>query len=104
MQPAITDDATREAMPSAITRMLTDVGAGQGGAGKTLQREAGPHKFQSIQGTPQPGSMSAENGIFATTLDQSGSRLLTAECDKTIKIYREDPNATPDSHPLNWKA
>ncbi|CAK0810495.1 unnamed protein product [Prorocentrum cordatum] len=65
---------------------------------------ASGHKFQSIEGKPQPGSMSAENGIFATTLDQSGSRLITAECDKTIKIYREDPNATPDSHPLNWKA
>jgi pleiotropic regulator 1 len=65
---------------------------------------ASGHKFQSIQSEPQPGSMSAENGIFATTLDQSGSRLLTAECDKTVKIYREDPNATPESHPLNWQA
>ena len=66
-------------------------------------------------------------------LDQSGSRLITAECDKTVKIYREDtlsqcvttvgsysetwllagsllrleyqdPNATPETHPLNWKA
>merc|ERR1711920_630683 len=65
---------------------------------------ASGHKFQSHQGVPQPGSMSAENGIFDLSLDQSGSRLLTAECDKTVKIYREDPNATPESHPLNWKA
>lgn len=62
------------------------------------------YKFQSIQGTPQPGSMSAENGIFDVKFDQSASRLLTAECDKTVKIYREDPNATPETHPLNWKA
>jgi pleiotropic regulator 1 len=62
------------------------------------------HKFQSLEATPQPGSMSAENGIFDVKLDQSGTRLITAECDKTVKIYREDPNATPDSHPLNWKA
>lgn len=62
------------------------------------------HKFQSYQAIPQPGSMSAENAIFAMALDQSGSRLLTAECDKTVKIYREDPNATPETHPLNWKA
>jgi len=62
------------------------------------------HKFQSLLATPQPGSMSAENGIFDLKLDQSGTRLITAECDKTVKIYREDPNATPDSHPLNWKA
>lgn len=62
------------------------------------------HKFQSLQATPQPGSLSAENGIFDLKLDQSGSRLITAECDKTVKIYREDPNATPDTHPMDWKA
>lgn len=62
------------------------------------------YKYQSYQGPPQPGSMSAENGIFDVKLDQSGSRLLTAECDKTVKIYREDPDATPETHPLNWKA
>mmetsp|Transcript_81522 Transcript_81522/g.239391 ORF Transcript_81522/g.239391 Transcript_81522/m.239391 type:complete len:499 (-) Transcript_81522:66-1562(-) len=62
------------------------------------------YKFQSLQAIPQPGSMSAENGIFDMTLDKSGSRLITAECDKTVKIYREDPNATPETHPLNWKA
>lgn len=62
------------------------------------------YKFQSLEGIPQPGSMSAENGIFACTLDQSGSRLITAECDKTVKIYREDPNATPETHPITWKA
>eukprot|EP00437_Effrenium_voratum_P041273 CAMPEP_0181482224 /NCGR_PEP_ID=MMETSP1110-20121109/44726_1 /TAXON_ID=174948 /ORGANISM="Symbiodinium sp., Strain CCMP421" /LENGTH=452 /DNA_ID=CAMNT_0023607759 /DNA_START=32 /DNA_END=1387 /DNA_ORIENTATION=+ len=54
------------------------------------------HKFQSLEAIPQPGSMSAENAIFDMTLDQSGSRLITAECDKTVKIYREDPNATPE--------
>jgi len=29
------------------------------------------------------------------------NRLITAECDKTIKIYKEDPEATPESHPIN---
>merc|ERR1712060_334177 len=62
------------------------------------------HKFQSLATIPQPGSMSAENGIFDLTLDQSQSRLITGECDKTVKIYREDPDATPETHPLNWKA
>ncbi len=28
-----------------------------------------------------------------TTFDQSGCRLLTAEADKTIKIYKEDDTA-----------
>lgn len=62
------------------------------------------HKYQSYEGVAQPGSMSAENGIFDIKLDQSGSRLITAECDKTVKIYREDPDASPETHPLNWKA
>jgi len=62
------------------------------------------HKYQSLQAIPQPGSMSAENGIFDCVLDQSASRLITAECDKTVKIYREDPDANEQTHPLNWKA
>ena len=32
--------------------------------------------------------------------DQSGMRLITAECDKTIKIYKEDENATIESNPI----
>lgn len=51
------------------------------------------YNFQRIQTTVQPGSIDSENGIFALTWDQSGSRLLTAEADKTIKIYREDESA-----------
>jgi len=61
------------------------------------------HKFQSLQTIPQPGSLSAENGVFDMKLDQSGSRLITGECDKTVKIYREDPNATPETHPLDYR-
>lgn len=51
------------------------------------------YNFQRIQSTVQPGSIDSENGIFALTWDQSGSRLLTAEADKTIKIYKEDDSA-----------
>ncbi len=36
--------------------------------------------------------------------DHSGLRLITGECDKTVKIYKEDPNATEETHPLDWKA
>ncbi|XP_067943821.1 pleiotropic regulator 1-like [Watersipora subatra] len=61
------------------------------------------YNFQRIQSTVQPGSIDSENGIFALTWDQSGSRLLTAEADKTIKIYKEDDTATEDTHPLNWR-
>jgi len=27
-------------------------------------------------------------------------RFLTGECDKTIKIYKEDEDATEESHPI----
>ena len=51
----------------------------------------------------QPGSMDSEAGIFSMIFDNSGSRLITTEADKTIKIYKEDDTATEDSHPINWK-
>jgi pleiotropic regulator 1 len=61
------------------------------------------HKFQTIEGRVQPGSLDAENGIFALKFDRSYSRLITCECDKTIKVYKEDEEATPETHPINWK-
>lgn len=43
-------------------------------------------------------------GIFQATFDQTGSRLIVAEADKTVKIYKEDEDATEDTHPIeNWK-
>lgn len=51
------------------------------------------YNFQQLQTAPQPGSIDSETGIFALTFDQSGSRLMTCEADKTIKIYKEDENA-----------
>ena len=61
------------------------------------------HRFQSLDTTAQPGSLDAEAGIFASTFDQTGFRLISGEADKTIKIWKEDDEATPESHPLNWK-
>jgi pleiotropic regulator 1 len=29
------------------------------------------------------------------------NRLITVECDKTIKMWREDETATPESHPID---
>ncbi|VDO52100.1 unnamed protein product [Onchocerca flexuosa] len=42
--------------------------------------------------------VSGEAGIFALTFDQSGSRLITAEADKTIKMYKENENPTKETH------
>jgi len=61
--------------------------------------------FQSTDTIVQPGSLESEAGIFACTYDKSGSRFITCEADKTIKIYAEDMTSTPDSHPVdpNWR-
>ena len=61
------------------------------------------YNFQRMQAAAQPGSIESENGIFAMTFDQSGSRLITGEADKTIKIYKEDEMASEETHPINWK-
>lgn len=60
------------------------------------------YNFQKIQTIPQPGSLDSESGIFCCKFDQSGSRLITAEADKSIKIWKEDTNATPETHPINY--
>ena len=62
------------------------------------------HCFQSAQSRAQPGSLDAEAGIFAAAFDATGSRLVTAEADKTIKIWKEDAAATPETHPIDEKA
>lgn len=54
------------------------------------------YRFQAMETTVQPGSLDAEAGIFASTFDQTGLRLITGEADKTIKIYKEDENAVKD--------
>ena len=61
------------------------------------------YNFQRTQVTPQPGSIDSENGIFAMSFDMSGTRLITAEADKTIKVYKENEEATEETHPLNWR-
>jgi hypothetical protein len=42
--------------------------------------------FQTMTDVPQPGSLDAEAGIFCSTFDQTGSRLITGGADKTIKV------------------
>ncbi|KAF8596695.1 WD40 repeat-like protein [Ceratobasidium sp. AG-I] len=45
--------------------------------------------FQHMDDIPQPGSLDAEAGIFCSTFDQTGTRLITGGADKTIKVYAE---------------
>ena len=54
----------------------------------------------------QPGSMNSEAGIFSMTFDMSGSRLITAEVDKTgtaSTICKDDDEATEESHSIHWR-
>ncbi|KNA19915.1 hypothetical protein SOVF_057280 [Spinacia oleracea] len=61
------------------------------------------HNFQQSQTIVQPGSLDSEAGIYALSYDLTGSRLVTCEADKTIKMWKEDETATPETHPLNFK-
>ncbi|MCJ1449640.1 MAG: pre-mRNA-splicing factor prp46 [Stictis urceolatum] len=61
------------------------------------------HMFQSLDTTAQPGSLDAEAGVFASTFDKTGLRLICGEADKTIKVWRQDESATPETHPLDWR-
>jgi len=49
------------------------------------------------------GSLDAEAGIYAMAFDLSGSRLLTCEADKSIKIWRENLESSEESHPIDMK-
>lgn len=57
------------------------------------------HKFQEMQTTTMPGSLDSESGVLTSTFDKTGMRLITGEADKSIKIWREDPDATEQTHP-----
>ncbi|XP_063274481.1 pleiotropic regulator 1-like [Prinia subflava] len=55
------------------------------------------YNFQRIQAPVQQGP----SAIFACAFDQTGTTLLTAESDKTIKVYKEDHTATEATHPFS---
>lgn len=42
--------------------------------------------FQNLEDIPQPGSLDAEAGVFCSTFDATGTRLITGGADKTIKV------------------
>jgi len=63
------------------------------------------YPFQKLDTIVQPGSLDSEAGIFASAFDKSGTRFITCEADKSIKIYCEDDNATPENSPIDtmWR-
>ena len=68
------------------------IAGGDDGMLHMMDWESG-REFQQIASPPQPGSLQCENGIFDMKFDFSGNRLITAECDKSIKMYRVDETA-----------
>ena len=54
------------------------------------------YNFQTLDTIVQPGSMDSESAIYASTFDKSGSRFITCEADKSIKIYKEDEDSTDE--------
>ena len=60
------------------------------------------HMFQQMKSPLQPGSLESEAAILDVTFDRSSTRMITAECDKSIKIWQEDPTATPETHPIKF--
>ena len=61
------------------------------------------HTTQHTPHTSTTGSLDAESGIFASTFDLSGSRLITCEADKTIKIWKENRDSTEDTDPIEME-
>lgn len=57
--------------------------------------------FQRLESQVQPGSLESEAGIFCSTFDRTGTRLITGEADKTIKIWKEDETAVYPFHFLS---
>jgi len=51
--------------------------------------------FQQQHTLAQPGSLKSEIGIFASIFNTTGSRLVTCEVDKTIKMWKENKFASP---------
>lgn len=62
------------------------------------------YNFQTLESAVQPGSLECENAIYAAQFDLTGSRLVTGQADKTLKIFKEDLEATEDSHPVDMSA
>ncbi|KAL8745698.1 MAG: hypothetical protein Q9190_002200 [Brigantiaea leucoxantha] len=61
------------------------------------------HRYQHLDTTAQPGSLDAEAGLMSSMFDRTGLRLICGEADKTIKVWKQDDEATPETHPLDWK-
>eukprot|EP00547_Thalassionema_nitzschioides_P006568 CAMPEP_0194207474 /NCGR_PEP_ID=MMETSP0156-20130528/6197_1 /TAXON_ID=33649 /ORGANISM="Thalassionema nitzschioides, Strain L26-B" /LENGTH=469 /DNA_ID=CAMNT_0038934247 /DNA_START=133 /DNA_END=1542 /DNA_ORIENTATION=- len=79
------------------------VSGGDDGSLRFWDYETG-YCFQDTTTIAQPGSLEAENGVYATAFDLTGTRLITCEADKTVKIWKQDDSATDASHPIDMSS
>ena len=62
------------------------------------------YPFQQGHATVQPGSLAAENSVMALAFDLTGTRLVSGEADKTVKVWKQDDSASELSHPIDMVA
>jgi pleiotropic regulator 1 len=62
------------------------------------------HCFQAGREAVQSGSIDSEGAIFCASFDHTGSRLITGMADKTVRVWRENTDATPHTHPIDMDA
>ncbi|CAG9479358.1 pre-mRNA-splicing factor PRP46, putative [Plasmodium vivax] len=60
------------------------------------------YKFDTLSNKVVPGTVECENSTLAMAFDKSESRLITTHGDKSIKIWRENEDATPENFPIKW--
>ena len=72
-------------MPPPVWGTLTQGFAGDNGTLTFWDYDTGT-PFQNMDDVPQPGSLEAEAGVFCSTFDVTGTRLITGGADKTIKV------------------
>ena len=74
---------------------------GDGGSLALYDWQSG-RRFSTGRTMPQPGSLDSESCVLAAAFDVTGTRLITCEADKSMKIWKEDPQAAELSHSLTW--
>ncbi|GAW80794.1 splicing regulatory protein [Plasmodium gonderi] len=60
------------------------------------------YKYDTLSNKIVPGTVECENSTLSMAFDKSESRLITTHGDKSIKIWKENEDATPENFPIKW--
>ncbi|SCL98443.1 pre-mRNA-splicing factor PRP46, putative [Plasmodium chabaudi chabaudi] len=60
------------------------------------------YKYDTLTNKVVPGTVDCENSTLSMAFDKSESRLITTHGDKSIKIWKENEDATPENFPIKW--